>query len=101
WLEKVLYRMVNGHGRPDDLDLMLSFGNNIAPGLDWPPEQTTICPLGPSTMSPIVSLNRFWRDEIIERMARDAERRNGFAVAGAASGPTGCRCRSGRPTSAT
>ena len=75
WLEKVLYRMAHGHGRPDDLDLVLSFGNNLAPGLDWPPGMTTICQLGPSAMSPAVSLNRFWRDEIIERMTRDTERR--------------------------
>jgi NADH-quinone oxidoreductase subunit F len=80
WMEKVLYRMLNGHGRPDDLDLLLGFGANIAPGLNWPPGQTTICPLGPSTVSPIVSLNRFWRDEIIERMTRDTERRNGLTV---------------------
>jgi NADH-quinone oxidoreductase subunit F len=80
WIEKVLYRMLNGHGRPDDLDLLLGFGANIAPGLSWPPGQTTICPLGPSTISPMVSLNRFWRDEIIERMTRDTERRNAFVV---------------------
>lgn len=80
WIERVLYRMLHGHGRPEDLDLMLSFGENIAPGLGWPPGQTTICPLGPSTMSPVVSLNRFWRDEIIERMRRDAERRNALTV---------------------
>ena len=41
---------------------------------------TTICQLGPSTMSPVVSLNRFWRDEIIERMTRDAERRTALEV---------------------
>ena len=41
---------------------------------------TTICQLGPSTMSPVVSLNRFWRDEIIERMTRDTERRGALAV---------------------
>jgi NADH-quinone oxidoreductase subunit F len=80
WLEKVLYRMSHGHGRPDDLDLLLSFGNNLAPGLDWPPGMTTICQLGPSAMSPVVSLNRFWRDEIIERMARDTERRGALEV---------------------
>ena len=80
WLEKVLYRMLHGHGRPEDLDLMLGFGNNIAPGLGWPPGQTTICQLGPSTMSPVVSLNRFWRDEIIERMSRDTERRTAIPV---------------------
>ena len=44
---------------------------------------TTICQLGPSTMSPVVSLNRFWRDEIIERMTRDAERRNALEVTAA------------------
>jgi NADH-quinone oxidoreductase subunit F len=85
WIEKVLYRMVNGHGRPDDLDLLLGFGANIAPGLNWPPGQTTICPLGPSTISPVISLNRFWRDEIIERMTRDTERRDGFEIVEAAS----------------
>jgi NADH-quinone oxidoreductase subunit F len=80
WLEKVLYRMLRGHGRPEDLDLLLGFGNNLAPGLGWPPGMTTICQLGPSTMSPVVSLNRFWRDEIIERMSRDTERRNAVPV---------------------
>ena len=83
WLEKVLYRMLHGHGRPQDLDLMLGFGANIAPGLNWPPGMTTICQLGPSTMSPIISLNRFWRDEIIERMTRDTERRNTLTVSAA------------------
>jgi NADH-quinone oxidoreductase subunit F len=85
WIEKVLYRMLHGYGRPDDLDLLLGFGANIAPGLNWPPGQTTICPLGPSTISPVISLNRFWRDEIIERMTRDAERRNSFEIMEAAS----------------
>jgi NADH-quinone oxidoreductase subunit F len=80
WIEKVLYRMLTGHGRPEDLDLLLGFGNNIAPGLDWPPGMTTICQLGPSTISPVVSLNRFWRDEIIERMTRDTERRSSLEV---------------------
>src|SRR5215510_2211522 len=80
WIEKVLYRMLNCHGRPEDLDLLLGFGNNIAPGLNWPPGQTTICPLGPSTISPVISLNRFWRDEIIDRMTNDTQRRAAIAV---------------------
>jgi NADH-quinone oxidoreductase subunit F len=83
WLEKVLYRMLHGHGRPEDLDLMLGFGANIAPGLNWPPGMTTICQLGPSTMSPIISLNRFWRDDIIARMTRHTERRNALTVSAA------------------
>ena len=80
WVEKVLYRMAHGHGRPDDLDLLLSFGNNLAPGLNWPPGMYTICQLGPSAMSPTVSLNRWWRDEIIERMTHDTERRGALEV---------------------
>jgi NADH-quinone oxidoreductase subunit F len=80
WVEKVLYRMAHGHGRPDDLDLLLSFGNNLAPGLNWPPGMYTICQLGPSAMSPAVSLNRWWRDEIIERMSRDTDRRGALEI---------------------
>jgi NADH-quinone oxidoreductase subunit F len=81
WIEKVLYRMAHGQGRPDDLDLLLSFGNNIAPGLGWPPGQTTICQLGPSTMSPAISLKKHFEDEIDERMQRDASRRHPLEVA--------------------
>jgi NADH-quinone oxidoreductase subunit F len=80
WIEKVLYRMVHGQGRPDDLDLLLSFGNNIAPGLSWPPGQTTICALGPSIVSPMVSLRNYFADEIRERMQRDTERRNATQI---------------------
>jgi NADH-quinone oxidoreductase subunit F len=81
WLEKVLYRMAHGYGRAEDLDLILSFGNNVAPGLSWPPGMTTICQLGPSIMSAPVSLKRFWYDEIVERMRKDTERRNALEVA--------------------
>jgi len=80
WIEKVLYRMSHGQGRPEDLDLLLSFGNNIVPGLNAPFAQTTICALGPSTMSPVVSLDRWFRDEITERMRRDEERRDALDV---------------------
>jgi len=80
WIEKVLYRMLHGQGRPDDLDLLLSFGNNIVPGLNAPFAQTTICALGPSVMSHVVSLDRWFRDEIVERLTADAERRNVLKV---------------------
>ena len=60
WLEMILERIVRGAGRPGDLDLLLDVSDNISPGLAWPPRQTTICPLGPSAVSPIVSaINRF------------------------------------------
>ncbi|MDE1390113.1 NADH-ubiquinone oxidoreductase-F iron-sulfur binding region domain-containing protein, partial [Bacillus licheniformis] len=43
WLERILKRIIDGHGRPDDLDLLLDVSDNISPGLAWPPKQTTIC----------------------------------------------------------
>jgi len=80
WIEKVLYRMVNGLGRPDDLDLLLDFGQSIVPGLNAPFSQTTICALGPSTMSHVVSLDRFFGDEIRARLRADAARRSQLEV---------------------
>ena len=40
-------RIETGEGREEDLDLLLDACDNIAPGLTWPPQQTTICVLGP------------------------------------------------------
>jgi NADH-quinone oxidoreductase subunit F len=65
WLEKVLARIEDGHGRESDLDLLLDACDNIAPGLTWPPRQTTICPLGPSIPSSIVSAIRMFRGEFM------------------------------------
>ncbi|MEI7999763.1 MAG: NADH-quinone oxidoreductase subunit NuoF [Actinomycetes bacterium] len=83
WIEKVLYRMVKGQGRPEDLDLLLSFGSTIVPGLNAPFAQTTICALGPSTMSHVVSLDRWFRDEIVERLTHDADLRRRLEVTSA------------------
>jgi len=59
WLERILSRILNGQGRPSDINMLLDVCENISPGLAWPPKQTTICPLGPSA-SPIISaVNRF------------------------------------------
>jgi NADH-quinone oxidoreductase subunit F len=60
WLERILTRIISGQGRHTDLDLLLDVSDNISPGIAWPPKQTTICPLGPSAVSPISSaLGRF------------------------------------------
>ncbi|RLE16761.1 MAG: NADH-quinone oxidoreductase subunit NuoF [Actinobacteria bacterium] len=64
WLEAVLKRILDGNGRPEDIDLMLDISDNISPGLKWPPAMTTICPLGPSTVSPITSITRWFRPEL-------------------------------------
>ncbi|MCU1498755.1 MAG: nuoF [Acidimicrobiales bacterium] len=63
WLEKILERIVDGHGRPEDLNLLLDVCDNISVGMNWPPKQTTICPLGQSATSPIASAVMRFRDE--------------------------------------
>jgi NADH-quinone oxidoreductase subunit F len=81
WIDKVLYRMAHGLGRPDDLDLLLDFGSSIVPGLNAPFAQTTICALGPSTMSHVVSLDRYFGAEIRDRLERDFAKRAVLQVA--------------------
>ncbi len=63
WLEKILQRIIDGQGRPRDVDMLLDVCDNISPGIAWPPRQTTICPLGPSAVSPIASAVMRFRDE--------------------------------------
>jgi NADH-quinone oxidoreductase subunit F len=64
WLEAVLKRILDGDGRPEDVDLLLDISDNISPGLQWPPAMTTICPLGPSAVSPITSITRWFMPEL-------------------------------------
>jgi NADH-quinone oxidoreductase subunit F len=68
WMTKVLHRIEQGNGRKEDLDVLLDVGDNIAPGLNAPFSQTTICPLGPSAVSPVVSLHKHFRDEVDEHV---------------------------------
>jgi NADH-quinone oxidoreductase subunit F len=86
WEEKVLQRILDGNGRPDDIDLLLEIGSNISPGdypvashpeagleaVPFPPKQTTICPLGPSSVAPITSAIRRFRPEFEAKIAAGA-----------------------------
>ncbi|HHC09561.1 MAG TPA: NADH oxidoreductase (quinone) subunit F [Actinobacteria bacterium] len=72
WMERILWRILHGEGRPADLDLLLDVADNISPGLRWPPAMTTICPLGPSAVSPITSIMRYFRDEVEAKITRGA-----------------------------
>ncbi len=65
WLERIMYRIENGAGREEDLDLLMDLCDNISPGVHWPPQQTTICVLGPSIPSSIASGIRMFRDEFL------------------------------------
>ncbi len=44
---------------------LLDACDNLAPGLAWPPKQTTICVLGPSIPSSVVSVARMFRDDML------------------------------------
>jgi len=65
WLERIMERIERGQGRTEDLDLLLDACDNISPGLAWPPQQTTICVLGPSIPSSITSAIHRFRDEFL------------------------------------
>jgi NADH-quinone oxidoreductase subunit F len=65
WVEKVLRRIEDGFGREEDLDLLMDACDNLAPGLGWPPKQTTICVLGSSIPSSIWSGILRFRDEFL------------------------------------
>jgi NADH-quinone oxidoreductase subunit F len=80
WLQNILQRILDGYGRPSDLDLLLDVSDNISPGIAWPPKQTTICPLGPSAVSPIASALTRFRPEFEAAIARAEEARRSVAV---------------------
>ena len=65
WLEKVLRRIEDGEGREADIDLLMDVCDNLAPGVSWPPQQTTICVLGSSIPSSIASAIRMFRDDFL------------------------------------
>ena len=68
WIEKVMRRIENGGGREADLGLLMDICDNIAPGVSWPPAQTTICVLGPSIPSSVASGVRMFADEFMEHV---------------------------------
>ncbi len=68
WLEKILRRIESGDGRKQDVDLLMDISDNISPGVSWPPQQTTICVLGPSIPSSIASAIRMFPEEISDHI---------------------------------
>ncbi len=65
WIDKIMRRIEDGYGREEDLDLLMDACDNIAPGVTWPPQQTTICVLGPSIPSSVAWSIRMFRDEYL------------------------------------
>lgn len=58
WLEKILHRIVEGHGKPSDIDLLWDIQRKI--------EGNTICPLGDAAAWPVASAIRHFRAEFEE-----------------------------------
>ncbi len=67
WVENILRRIEAGSGHEDDLGVLLDICDNISPEVSWPskwpPQQTTLCPLGPSIPPAVVSSIGMFRDE--------------------------------------
>ena len=70
WIEKIMHRIETGSGRMEDIELVLDVCDNIAPGLTWPPKQTTICVLGPSIPSSIVSAVNMFKQDFVDHIEK-------------------------------
>lgn len=55
WLEKILWRIENGQGREEDIELLWSIQSKI--------EGNTICPLGDAASWPVAAAIRHFREE--------------------------------------
>lgn len=55
WMEKILHSIESGHGRMEDLDLLVDVASKI--------EGNTICPLGEAAAWPVASAIRHFREE--------------------------------------
>ena len=62
WMYKVVHRIENGQGRPDDLDLLGSVTTNIM--------GRTICALGDAASMPVQSFIKHFRDEFAYHIER-------------------------------
>jgi NADH-quinone oxidoreductase subunit F len=58
WMEKILHRILEGHGKPSDIDLLWDIQRKI--------EGNTICPLGDAAAWPVASAIRHFRAEFEE-----------------------------------
>lgn len=58
WMEKILHRIIEGHGKPGDIDLLWDIQRKI--------EGNTICPLGDAAAWPVASAIRHFRSEFEE-----------------------------------
>ncbi len=65
WMKKILQRMNDGGGKPEDLDLLVRVANNI--------EGNTICALGDAAAWPVKFTIQRFRQELEEELLRQAK----------------------------
>ena len=84
WLERIMERIVDGHGTDGDLDQLLEIGQTICPGafphaaserlglaaVPFPFKMTTICFVGPSAYTPVHSAVTLFRSEFEARIVQ-------------------------------
>ena len=58
WVDKIMWRIMDGRGNPDDLDLLVDVANNMM--------GKTICPLADAAAMPIISYIKKFREEFEE-----------------------------------
>jgi len=58
WVDKIMWRMMDGKGKIEDLDLLVDVANNMM--------GKTICPLADAAAMPIISYVKKFRDEFAE-----------------------------------
>src|SRR5882762_4971694 len=58
WMEKILHRLHHGHGKKEDIDILVDVAKKI--------EGNTICPLGDAAAWPVASAVRHFRKEFEE-----------------------------------
>ena len=85
WLERILGRIVDGHGTKRDLEMLVEVGESICPGdfphaaserlgldaVPFPYQMTTICFVGPSAYAPVNSALTLFPEEFEARVSDD------------------------------
>ncbi len=62
WMLDILTRILNGHGLPEDPDLLWEIADNI--------EGKSFCPLGDAAAWPVKGILKYWRNEFDEHIAK-------------------------------
>ncbi len=73
WMEKILHKILDGHGTKTDIDLLWDIQSKI--------EGNTICPLGDAAAWPVASAIRHFRDEFEAYVAHSGNGMNPGATA--------------------